>query len=188
MPSTSDTNPLLTGGVPHSVRPHPRGARATRREPSCCAKPAPACRAGRPGRRAHLRQHVARAGHADRAARLGHGRGAPPGERGHVSRTARRLQRRATGGQRLLHRHSAGRRPVEQHQGLRRRPRGRATHRRPPPLPAQDRRDLSPPRRRSRAGGQEAPGGDRRRTDADHHQVRRERSGLHQRLRTRAHR
>ena len=35
---------------------------------------------------------------------------------------------------------------------------------------------------------QEAPGRDRRRADADHHQVRRERSGLHQRLRTGAHR
>ena len=40
-----------------------------------------------------------------------------------------------------------------------------------------------PPWRRSGCRRQEAAGGDRCRTDADHHQVRRERSGLHQRIR-----
>ena len=63
-------------------------------------------------------------------------------------------------------RHSAQRRALADHQVLCRDPRGRATHRRPAPLPAQDHGYLPPPRRGPGPRRQEAAGRDRRRIDA----------------------
>ena len=156
---------------------------------NCCATRGRDSRQLAAGRRpAHLRQHHARARRVHRAAGLGHGGGAPPGVRRHLPGAARRLQRGAARRQRVLHRHPAERGPLEPHQGVRRHPRGRVPVRRTPPVPRQDHRHLPPPRRRSGPRRQEAPGRDRCRTDQAHHQIRRERPGLHQRLRARRHR
>ena len=161
----------------------------SRPPPNCCARPARGwTRSPPPMAHAPSTTRCARWTSLTRAAGLGHGRGAPPGKRGHLSGTARRLQRRAARGQRVLHRHPAERRPVEQHQGLCRHARSRAADRRAAPLPAQDGGHLPPPRRRPGPRRQEAPGRDRRRADPDHHQVRRERPGFDQRLRTGPHR
>ena len=114
------------------------------------------------------------------------GRGAASGIRGHDAGTARRLQRGAAAGQRVLFGHSAGRGAVARHQGLSP-PRAEAGS-----LQGERRRFLHKTIETFRRHGADLdPAGKkrleehRRRADAAHDQVRRERAGFHQRFRVR---